>query len=99
MTFSRPCRSTLNGVCAACGKVGALLGTSIFVTAASKYGQEVVMLVCSVVSVAGMMITLSCVSEDVCQNSTKDEQDENAKRIPMKVVLSEPSLIDYYGTA
>jgi hypothetical protein len=46
-----------------------------------------------------MMITLACVSEDVCQNSTKDEQDENAKRIPMKVVLSEPSLIDYYGTA
>jgi hypothetical protein len=98
MTFSRHCRSTLNGVCAACGKAGALLGIMIFVTAASKFGQQAVMLGCSCVSIVGMGITLSCVSEKVCQNSSQEEQ-KNEKRIPMKVVLSKPSLIDHFETA
>jgi PHS family inorganic phosphate transporter-like MFS transporter len=98
MTFSSPCRSTLNGFCAACGKAGALLGTMIFVTAASRYGHNVVMLACSFISVVGLAVTLSCVSETVCQNSTK-EGEAAAKRVPMKAILSEPSLIDYYQAA
>ncbi|KAL7538828.1 hypothetical protein ACHAWF_008257, partial [Thalassiosira exigua] len=38
MTFSCPCRSTLNGACAACGKLGALFGSSIFIPLASWSG-------------------------------------------------------------
>ena len=100
MTFSRPCRSTLNGVCAACGKTGALLGTMIFVTAAARFGQETVMIVCGVVSLSGMVITLLCVSERVGQTETKEEfrsLERRFSQVPMKVVLSAPSLVDYFA--
>lgn len=65
MTFSRACRSTLNGVSAASGKVGALLGASIFVTATSKYGQPVVFLACGLISFIGCILTLLCVPNTV----------------------------------
>jgi len=42
MTFSRTCRSTLNGISAACGKAGALLGATIFVNASNDFGQVTV---------------------------------------------------------
>jgi MFS transporter, PHS family, inorganic phosphate transporter len=95
MTFSRPCRSTLNGICAACGKAGALIGSMLFVFAASRFGEEVVMLACAGVSLFGMVVTLSCVSETLM--SEEDNGDESA--VPMRVVISEPSLLDYFDTA
>jgi len=57
LTFSPQCRSTLNGICAACGKTGALLGATLFAPAAQYYGAAIVMLACSVVSLVGLVLT------------------------------------------
>jgi PHS family inorganic phosphate transporter-like MFS transporter len=102
MTFSKSCRSTMNGVCAASGKAGALLGTVIFAMAADRFGQQVVMVVCATLSFVGAALTQFCVSEGLLAKSSKEEDDrEAAKRstLTMKVVWSEPSLIDYCDAA
>lgn len=62
MTFTKRCRSTLNGVCAACGKVGALVGSMVFVQAVRNYGQNVVFGSCSVLSLVGFVVTMLCVA-------------------------------------
>eukprot|EP00934_Nitzschia_sp_Nitz4_P003744 Nitzschia sp. Nitz4//scaffold51_size120721//103888//105647//NITZ4_003746-RA/size120721-snap-gene-0.44-mRNA-1//-1//CDS//3329553919//3734//frame0 len=98
MTFSRACRSTLNGISAAAGKAGALLGTIIFVTAASKFGQAAVMVACGVISLVGMIVTLFCVSETVGSSHQMDDKLQSPN-LRLKVVLSEPSLVDYYQSA
>jgi PHS family inorganic phosphate transporter-like MFS transporter len=104
MTFSKGCRSTLNGVCAACGKVGALIGTMIFARAALHFGEEVVFLACAVVSFVGCIITLLCVSAQVGSNVSEEVDLRKVQRpisverldtVPMKVVISSPSLFDY----
>jgi PHS family inorganic phosphate transporter-like MFS transporter len=104
MTFSKGCRSTLNGVCAACGKVGALIGTMIFATAAQRFGEEVVFLACSVLSFVGCVITLLCVSAQVGNNDSEEIDLPRVQRhisgegatVPMKVVISSPSLFDHH---
>ena len=75
MTFTKPCRSTLNGVCAACGKVGALIGSMIFVQAVRHYGQSAVFVACSVLSLAGFVVTMLCVDP---QRKTLLSQQEDA---------------------
>lgn len=75
MTFSRACRSTLNGVSAACGKAGALIGATAFVSACHHYGQETVFLFCALLSFAGCFLTLFCVSDEVGQGSGDDDDD------------------------
>jgi PHS family inorganic phosphate transporter-like MFS transporter len=106
MTFSKGCRSTLNGVCAACGKVGALIGTMIFAGATQRFGEEVVFLVCAVVSFVGCIITLLCVSAQVGNNDSEEVDLRKVQRpvlvvrldnVPMKVVISSPSLFDYHA--
>lgn len=105
MTFSKGCRSTLNGVCAACGKVGALIGSMIFARAAQRFGEEVVFLACAVISFVGCIITLLCVSVQVGSNESEEVDlrkvqrpivEERLDKVPMKVFISSPSLIDYY---
>lgn len=63
MTFSRACRSTLNGISAASGKAGALLGATVFMSASKRYGHYVVFLACSVVAFVGFFLTFICVSD------------------------------------
>ena len=58
ITFSRPCRSTLNGVCAASGKVGALLGSIIFLPLSNWLGDDKIMVVCSSISLIAAVMTL-----------------------------------------
>lgn len=102
MTFSKSCRATLNGFCAASGKAGALLGAMFFVSAADWFGQQVVMLFCSCLSFIGLIVTLTCVSDALLERPSSEEeerQNEVERRLPMKVVLSEPSFIDYYDSA
>jgi len=107
MTFSRSCRSTLNGVCAACGKVGALLGTLLFVSAADRYGDDFVMLCCAGMSMVGLFITHVCVSKNVGLDTpekdtfspsvTKEHRtllEEQREKVELKVVYSAPSLFD-----
>lgn len=59
ITFSRPCRSTLNGICAASGKLGALLGSVIFLPLARWLGNDRVMLICAVVSGVAAIMTMA----------------------------------------
>jgi MFS transporter, PHS family, inorganic phosphate transporter len=89
ITFSRPCRSTLNGFCAACGKVGALVGTIVFGTFSN--GQAV-LLWCAGLSLVGWCMTYGCVVD-----SDDDElPEEEEERVPMKVVLSRASIFDWH---
>lgn len=94
MTFSPGCRSTMNGISAASGKAGALLGTILFQPAATKFGDDKVMLICSVLSILGMFMTIIGVKPNVGLNSSfsrKRNFNMNANnRHP-----SAPSLLDY----
>ena len=57
ITFSRSIRSTLNGICAASGKIGALLGAVLFLPLATWVGDAQVILLCACVSIVGAMLT------------------------------------------
>jgi hypothetical protein len=96
LTFSRPCRSTLNGICAACGKAGALIGSTVFVFATSRFGEENVMIACSGVSLIGMVITLYFVSDPILDDGF--DSDMASSGVPMRTVISKPSLLDYFDT-
>ena len=61
ITYSHECRSTLNGISAACGKLGALVGATLFEPAAEKWGDNYVMIICSAVSVVALILTHCCV--------------------------------------
>lgn len=87
MTFSRPCRSTLNGICAASGKFGALLGACIFLPLASRFGIAHVMILCAVVSIASAGLTL-IFTEDVAASKKNPDDDIDAVRISSVVHLS-----------
>ena len=63
VTFSPTCKSTLNGVSAACGKAGALLGALVFQPATDVIGAGPVMIVCGGISIAGLLLTLFCVPD------------------------------------
>lgn len=62
LTFSPDCRSTLNGISAASGKAGALLGSIVFEPLADKYGDGTVMFLCAITSIFGAVITILCTS-------------------------------------
>ncbi|KAL7546891.1 hypothetical protein ACHAWF_010214 [Thalassiosira exigua] len=57
VTYSEDCRSTLNGISAAAGKMGALLGASVFAPAADSVGESLVMICCGCVSLVAFMLT------------------------------------------
>lgn len=61
VTYSHDCRSTLNGISAAAGKMGALCGASVFEPAADILGDGMVMLICSGISVVALILTWKCV--------------------------------------
>ncbi|KAL3823336.1 hypothetical protein ACHAXA_010471 [Cyclostephanos tholiformis] len=62
VTYSEECRSTLNGICAAAGKVGALVGASVFTPAADLWGVNIVMICCACVSLVAWALTKLCLS-------------------------------------
>jgi len=111
MTFSRSCRSTLNGICAACGKTGALLGSIIFVTFAQSFGHCATFCACALLAFIGCLLTLVGVSPRVGMEEEREGEGvmtyKEAEallqaglggrpfRVPMKIVFSEPSLIDH----
>jgi PHS family inorganic phosphate transporter-like MFS transporter len=57
LTYSPECRSTLNGISAASGKLGALLGATLFAPAADEWGAGNVMIICSGVAIVAFIIT------------------------------------------
>lgn len=64
ITFSSSCRSSLNGISAASGKAGALLGAALFEPLADDLGDDCVMLICAGVSVMALFLTLTCVAPE-----------------------------------
>lgn len=57
VTYSKECRSTLNGISAAWGKVGAIAGASLFAPASKARGEPFVMIFCGCVSLMGWLLT------------------------------------------
>lgn len=57
LCFSPEHRTTWNGISAACGKLGALVGASLFKPAADSFGDNVVMLICACLSVVAYFLT------------------------------------------
>ena len=63
ITFSPECRSTLNGIAAASGKMGALVGSFFFEPISNMYGDPMVMLLCALTSIFAGIITFYCCKE------------------------------------
>mmetsp|Transcript_10716 Transcript_10716/g.15900 ORF Transcript_10716/g.15900 Transcript_10716/m.15900 type:complete len:614 (-) Transcript_10716:111-1952(-) len=72
ITYSEKCRSTLNGISAAAGKAGALVGTLVFEPAAEKWGDNVVMLICAGLSVLALILTRICIVDDYSRGEGVD---------------------------
>jgi MFS transporter, PHS family, inorganic phosphate transporter len=52
LIYSKKCRSSLNGISAACGKLGAFIGAMFFDIIVQRYGNEAAMIMCSGISFA-----------------------------------------------
>ena len=57
LVYSHDCRSTLNGISAASGKLGALVGATFFEPVADDLGDDRVMMICSVIAVLACALT------------------------------------------
>lgn len=57
LVYSAECRSTFNGLSAACGKLGALVGASLFAPLDKRYKEEFVMAMCAVVALVALLMT------------------------------------------
>ena len=90
MTFSPACRSTLNGISAASGKVGALIGATLFEPTAKKYGDSFVMYICACISLVALILTHVGVKSDVGQGKGSSSNLHSKHRKP-----SLPSILDY----
>ncbi|CAB9513520.1 Inorganic phosphate transporter 1 [Seminavis robusta] len=112
ITYSKECRSTLNGVCAASGKVGALLGSIVFARAVQRFGQAAVFASCAWLSVIGALVTFVCVqppNDDIIGPDEIIGALERGKPVPGTPVLNKkkkipsvyslPSIFDFYEVA
>ena len=98
MTFSPSCRSTLNGISAASGKVGAVLGASLFEPAANSFGNNIVLIICSGLSLLGAIMTWYGVSPDVGLGSKHGHRAfVRTMSSNMDRKTSAPSFLDYDG--
>ena len=59
LTYSNHCRTTLNGISAACGKAGAVVGASMFTPLTESLGNGSVMLICAFFSFLAALLTVS----------------------------------------
>lgn len=64
MVYSESCRSSLNGLSAAAGQLGAFVGASLFAPTAYQWGNATVMLICAVVAILAFFLTQACVPSD-----------------------------------
>jgi PHS family inorganic phosphate transporter-like MFS transporter len=82
-SFPPDVRGTFNGLSAACGKVGATIGASLFKPAAASLagggdkGIGAVLLVCGVISLLGLMLTFIFVEDRRGKEMKGSEKQEN----------------------
>ncbi|CAE7901073.1 PHT1-6, partial [Symbiodinium microadriaticum] len=62
-TFPTEVRSTLNGFCAACGKLGAVVGSSMFKPLVGAFGTQFVFYCCAACAGVGIILTAFCVDD------------------------------------
>ena len=79
-------RSTLNGFCAASGKLGATVGTAIFKPLKVHAGLGGTLLVCALVSLWGLVVTWFFV-EDLRGKDMEEAEDEAEDERPRKQAL------------
>jgi len=56
-TFPKEIRSSLNGFCAAAGKLGATLGAAVFKPISNSFGPEVAFYMCAACALLGVLLT------------------------------------------
>lgn len=62
-SFPEQVRSSMNGFCAASGKLGATLGSSVFKALVKAVGAPVVFLLCAACAAVGIVITIFCIDD------------------------------------
>lgn len=92
VTFSASCRSTLNGVAAASGKLGALLGATVFGAACEFWGLTPVMGACGFLAFVGLVLTAVCFPPTPMR--TLEEYKNQSQPLPVRIVYSQPSIVD-----
>lgn len=80
ITYSPSCRSSLNGISAASGKAGALLGATLFEPLADDLGDDRVMIICAGVSVLALILTWVCVAPERTQTPTSSYEHDARQR-------------------
>ena len=74
-TFPKEIRSTYNGICAACGKLGAVVGVFGFGPLSRITSFPMVMSICAVISIVGAGLSYFCIGaednhpHDACSTS------------------------------
>lgn len=83
MTYSPKCRSTLNGVSAAAGKLGAFLGATMFEPLSESMGNDTIMIFCGVIALVSFLITLWSIDGNVGRGreDPEDEDEEEKGKI------------------
>eukprot|EP00536_Pseudo-nitzschia_multiseries_P010493 jgi/Psemu1/203400/e_gw1.321.59.1 len=76
LVFRPEHRSTWNGVSAACGKLGALVGATLFAPAADELGDEAVMKLCAGVALVAWWLTYLAVVPEEEEGGENDEEND-----------------------
>ena len=92
--YSPECRSTWNGISAASGKLGALLGATLFEPAADEWGDPSVMKICSGLAISAFGLTYWFVPTTESENEETPAQpvatsEEVVEEEEQEVVIAE----------
>lgn len=84
-TYPKEVRATFNGISAACGKLGAVVGVYVFGPMAEGTSYATVMIFCAAISVAGAVLTQTCIMPKSKNSNTRALLDvEGAHRRPRR---------------
>jgi len=70
-TYPKEVRATFNGISAACGKLGAVVGVYVFGPMAEGTSYATVMIFCASISVAGAVLTQTCITPKSKNSNTR----------------------------
>eukprot|EP00438_Fugacium_kawagutii_P018512 Skav201485 [mRNA] locus=scaffold828:231754:241438:- [translate_table: standard] len=92
-SFPREVRSSLNGFCAACGKFGAVVGSSMFKPLIVAAGTSFVFICCAVCALLGIIVTVCCIEDRRGQDMMGEEESSTlaSSRLIAKNLLVEVS--------